>query len=173
MTTNTPATVEKAIKPWAPWEGSFGFPLFQRLSRELDTMFERFGVERPVFEELPRMWSPEVEMTTKDNTLLVTVDVPGMKKEEITVEVLENHLVVRGERRHEKEEKKEGFFRTERTYGSFYRNVPLPEGVNPELAKAALRDGVLEITMPLVKVAEKSRTLEIATAESGATGKAA
>ena len=67
------------------------------------------------------MWTPELEVVTRDNALLVKVDVPGMKKEDITLEVTEEHLILRGERKHEKEEKKEGFFRTERTYGSFYR----------------------------------------------------
>lgn len=174
MTTNTPTTVEKApVTPATAWEGSFGFPLFHRLSRELDQMFERFGMERPVFEERPRTWNPAVEVSTKGEAFLVKVDVPGMKKEEINVEVLENSLVVRGERTQEKEEKKEGFFRTERTYGSFYRSIPLPEGVNPELAKATMHDGVLEITMPMVKAPEKTRTLEITTAEPVVPGKAA
>jgi HSP20 family protein len=174
MTTNTPTRVEKAtVKPATPWEGSFGFPLFHRLSHELDAMFERFGMERPVFEELPRMWTPDVEVSTRNNELLVKVDVPGMKKEEMTIEVIENALVVRGERKQEKEEKKEGFFRTERTYGSFYRTLPLPEGVNPELAKATMHDGVLEVRMPMAKVEEKVRKLEITTPEPVVSGKAA
>lgn len=174
MTTDTPTKVETApAKPATLWEESFGFPLFHRLSRELDAMFGRFGMERPVFEEMPKMWMPQMEMSTKDNTLLVKVDIPGMKKEEVTVEVLENNLVVRGERKHEKEEKKEGFFRSERTYGSFSRSIALPEGANPELAKAAMHDGVLEITMPMAKVPEKTRTLEITTAEPAVKSKAA
>lgn len=174
MTTNTPTKVEKAsVRPATPWEGAFGFPLFHRLSRELDAMFERFGMERPVFEELPRAWMPEIEVSTKGNELLVKVDVPGMKKEEITIEVLENTLTVRGERKQEKEEKKEGFFKTERTYGSFYRSLTLPEGANPELAKATMRDGVLEVTMPMVKVEEKSRKLEITGPEPVVPSKAA
>ncbi len=173
MTTNTPTRVEKAVTPATAWEGAFGFPLFHRLSRELDAMFDRFGMERPMFAELPKPWTPDVEVVTKDNMLKVKIDLPGLKKEEVTVEMLENNLIVRGERKQEKEEKKEGFFRTERTYGSFYRSLPLPEGVNPELAKAAMHDGVLEITMPMVKVAEKTRKLEITTAEPVTAGKAA
>lgn len=63
------------------------------------------------------------------------VDIPGMKKDEVTVEVTDDHLVLRGERKQEKEEKKEGFFKTERTYGSFYRMVPLPDGAKSEARK--------------------------------------
>lgn len=145
----------------APWERPFyGFPLFNRLSREFDEMFNRFGLEKP-FENVPALWTPPIEMFTKENVLSVKLDVPGMKKEDITIEVTDEHLVVRGERKHEVEEKKEGYFRTERTYGSFYRAVPLPEGVKLELAKATMHDGVLEISMPITKVDEKTHKLEI------------
>ena len=163
MSSNKPMRVETGpVKPMVPWEGTVGFPMFHRLSRELDAMFDRFGFDRPVFEHTPTMWNPQLEVVTKDNEFLVKVDLPGMKKEEVTVEVTEDHLVLRGERKHEKEEKKEGFFRTERTYGSFYRALPLPEGVKSELAKATMHDGVLEIAMPMTKVEEKTRKLEIA-----------
>jgi HSP20 family protein len=163
MASNKPVKVETAsMKPLVPWEGTFGFPLFNRLSREFDAMFNRFGIERPLFENMPTVWNPELEMFTKENELCVKLDVPGMKKEDITVEVADDYLVLRGERKQEKEEKKEGFYKSERTYGSFYRTVPLPEGVNPELAKAKMHDGVLEISMPMVKVEEKKRKLEIA-----------
>jgi HSP20 family protein len=133
--------------------------LFRRLSRELDTMFERFGMEKPIFENMP--WNPELEIATKENEFLVKLDVPGMKREDVTVEVAEDHLVLRGERRYEKEEKKEGYFKTERSYGSFYRTVLLPEGVKPEEAKATMRDGVLTVSMPMTKVETKTRKLEI------------
>jgi HSP20 family protein len=86
---------------------------------------------------------------------------PGIKKDEITIELTDSALIVRGERKSEKEEKKDNVYTTERTYGSFYRAVTLPEGAEFDLAKATLRDGVLEIAMPLAKVEEKTRTLEI------------
>lgn len=160
MASNKPMKVETSLgKPLMNWETPF--PLFNRLSREFDVLFNRLGVERPFVETSSAVWMPEMEMTTKDDNLLVKVDVPGMKKEDITLEVTDEYLILRGERTHEKEEKKEGFFKTERTYGSFYRTVPLPEGVKPELAKATMHDGVLEISMPMVKVEEKSRKLEI------------
>lgn len=172
MATNKPVKVEPAAV--TPWERSFfAFPLFHRLSREFDEMFNRFGLEKPFFEDMASMWTPELEMVTKDNALLVKLDVPGMKKEDITLEVTEDHLIVRGERKQEKEEKKEGFFRTERSYGSFYRAVPLPEGVKYELAKATMHDGVLEISMPMAKVEEKARKLEITEPAPVTTTKAA
>lgn len=107
-------------------------------------------------------WMPELEMFTKDDLLHVRLDVPGMTKENVGIEVTDEHLVVRGERTQEKEEKKEGFYKTERTYGSFYRMVPLPEGAKSDAATATMKDGVLEITMPIEAAAAKGRRLEIA-----------
>ena len=100
-------------------------------------------------------------MTAKDGRLLVKVDVPGMKKEDLTLEVTDGQLVLRGERKQEKEEKKDGFFRTERTYGSFTRTVALPEGARVDTVTASLHDGVLEIAMPMEPVEEKTRTIAI------------
>ncbi|MGE3959986.1 MAG: Hsp20/alpha crystallin family protein [Vicinamibacterales bacterium] len=171
MAVNTP--VKAGSAPLVPWERSFGFPLLNRLSREFDAMFDRFGLEKPFLENMPATWTPQMEMSTQGNELKVMLDVPGMKKEDLTIEVADEHLVVRGERKQEKEEKKEGYFRSERTYGTFYRTVPLPEGVKPELAKATMHDGVLEIVMPMAAVESKARKLEISEPVAGTTTKAA
>ena len=162
MDTNKPAKVDTATpKPLTLFEGSFGFPWFRRMSRDLDYMFHRFGMERPFFEATPSAWAPDVEILQKNNMFILRADVPGLKKEDITVEVTDDNIILHGERKHEKEEKGEGYYRSERTYGSFYRAVPLPEGAKVEGAKATVHDGVLEVTMPLEKVEEKKRRLEI------------
>ncbi len=162
MSSNKPMKVEQTSpKPVVPWESAFGFPVLSRMSREFDAMFGRLGLDRPMFEHTPSMWTPEMEMITREHELLVKVDVPGMKKHELTVEVTDDQLVLRGERKQEKEEKKEGMYTTERSYGSFCRVVPLPEGVKSAEAKATMHDGVLEIIMPMVKGDAKRRTLEI------------
>jgi HSP20 family protein len=143
------------------FEGPFNFPLFRRLGREIDVLFDRFGLERNVFEPPATMWTPDVEMFQKGAEVVIRVDVPGMKREEVTVEVADGYLTLRGERKEEKEEKKEGYYRAERTYGTFYRVLPLPEGAKVDEAKAVIRDGVLEITMPTTKVEETKRKLTI------------
>lgn len=177
MAINTPAikTTRTETAPVAPVTGLWdtGFPLFHRLSHELDAMFERFSIERPFFEHTESEWNPAMEVSTKDHEFCMKVDVPGMKKEDVSVEVDDNHVVVRGERKQEKEEKKEGYFQSERSYGSFYRALPLPEGVKPEFAKAAMHDGVLTITMPMTKVEETMRKLEIGEPAQAKTIKAA
>jgi HSP20 family protein len=161
MPNNVPVKSTPATAPATPFGRAFGFPLFERLSRELDELFGRLPFDTTLFESKPTLWIPDVEMFTRDNTLFVRADLPGLKKQDVTVEVTDEAITIRGERNKEKEEKGEGFYRSERSYGAFYRVLPLPEGVKTETAKAEVRDGVLEITMPMVKVEEKKRKLEI------------
>jgi HSP20 family protein len=84
-------------------------------------------------------------------------------KEDIHVEIREDHLILQGERRSENETEHEGVFRSERSYGRFFRTVPLPAGVDPNQADAQFRDGVLEIRMPMPQqqVEEHGRRIEI------------
>jgi HSP20 family molecular chaperone IbpA len=174
MFTNKLVKTEPVLpKPFSVLESGFGFPLFQRLSRELDDMFNTFGVERTFTQPVHTVWTPEVEMFTKNNELIVRVDVPGLKKEDLTIELTEDALILKGERKYEKEEKHEGFYRAERVYGNFSRTLPLPEGVKIDLAKAVVHDGVLEITVPIAKIEAKTKKLEITEAMPTKTVKAA
>ena len=107
-------------------------------------------------------WSPRVDVFEKENRLFTRVDLPGVRKEDVKVEVTDSHLALSGERKKEKEEKKDNVYRTEREYGSFYRAVPLPEGVKLEDVKATFADGVLEVSVPLpVRPEAKVRKVEI------------
>jgi HSP20 family protein len=174
MFTNKLVKTEPVLpKPFSVFEGSLAFPLFQRLNRELNEMFNNVGMEGIFTEPAISVWTPDVEMLTKNNELIVRADVPGLKKEDITIEVTEDALILKGERKHEKEEKREGFYRTERVYGSFYRTLPLPEGVKTENAKAVVHDGVLEITLPIATVEAKTKKLEITEPTAAKTVKAA
>ena len=176
METKKPVKVEEtASSPPSVLEaafGTYGFPLFRRLTSELDFLsdrlgFDRFGFGRFGLTPIETAWTPEVEMFRREKDLVIRADMPGLKKEDVTIEVTEDAIVLRGERKQEKEEKKEGYYRSERTYGSFYRSLPLPEGVKIDDTKASMRDGTLEITMPIAKVEEKKRTVAIADAPAG------
>jgi len=155
------------------FESAFGFPLFHRLSRELDDLFNGLGIERNFAGPINTVWTPEVEMFTKNNELIVRADVPGLKKEDLTVELNKEAIVLKGERKEEKEEKRDGHYLTERVYGSFYRVLPLPDGVKIENTKAALGNGVLEITVPMEQVETKTTKPEITEAPETKTVKAA
>lgn len=133
---------------------TFPFAFLRRFTEEVEKLFADFGIARdamPFTEEwLKAAWSPKIEIHERDNKLFVSADLPGMKPEDIKIEVLDNRLTIEGERRREHEEKGKGFYRTERRYGSFYRDVPLPKYVNAEHTKAHFKNGVLEITLPVV-----------------------
>ena len=139
-----PALLEKtAIKPRK-------LSLFDQLREEMDRMFETVPLARVGLAPWREMiFVPALEVAERNNTLFVKVDLPGMKKEDVKVEVLPEGITITGERKEEKEEKKEGYFRTERLYGSFERFVPLPDGALLDKAAAKFKDGVLEVTVPL------------------------
>jgi HSP20 family protein len=161
MDTNKP--VRREIEPQVPslFEGAFTFPMFRRLGREIDFLFDRFGLERNFVEPVETVWTPELEMFRRGADIVVRADVPGLKKEDVTVELADGQLMLRGERKQEREEKNEGYYRAERTYGSFYRTLTLPEGAKVDEAKAVIRDGVLEVVIPTTKVEDKKRRLVI------------
>jgi HSP20 family protein len=145
------------------------FALLRQMTSEFDQLFGEpfFAANRwPAFKAftMPEIaaWTPKVDVFEKDNRLFTRVDLPGMKKEDVKVEVSDGYLALSGERKLETEEKKETFYRSEREYGSFYRAVPLPEGVKLEDIKATFADGVLEVSVPLPAKGEaKVRKVEI------------
>lgn len=142
------------------------------LMREMTSEFDRFFGEptRPFF-RWPSLWKraapeigwfPEIDVFEKDNRLVTKIDLPGMKKEDVKVEITDGQLAISGERKREAEEKGEEFYRSEREYGSFYRSVPLPEGAKVDDVKATFTDGVLEVSVPLPARPEaKMRKVEI------------
>ena len=145
------------------------FALMRQMTSELDRVFGESpwpafpwpAVRTAGLTEAAK-WAPRVDVFEKDNRIVTKVDLPGMKKEDVKVEVTDGHLAISGERKTESEERKEQFYRCEREYGSFYRAVPLPEGVKLEDVKASFADGVLEVSVPLPAQAEaKVRKVEI------------
>ena len=114
------------------------------------------------------IWSPAIEVHQKDNALEVCAELPGLKPEEVHVEVSDGVLVIQGERQQQQSSEKGGVQRSERQYGRFYRSIPLPDGANTDQAKAEFRNGVLEITVPLPE--QKSRRRQITIGGSDAEG---
>lgn len=106
-------------------------------------------------------WSPAVDVRQCNGDLVITAEVPGLKKEEVKVEVTDDALVIRGERKREHKEDHEGYHRWERSYGQFYRSVPLPEGAKTDQVKAELQDGLLKISVPVPQAEKKPRQVQI------------
>jgi len=108
------------------------------------------------------LWYPQVEVSERDGNLVVCADLPGMRKEDVHLEIHDDFLVLRGERRQEQVQNEGGIYRSERSYGQFYRTVPLPQGASPDQAKANFKDGVLEVTIPLPQQEQRQgRRIEI------------
>jgi HSP20 family protein len=143
------------------------FELLRQMTSDLDRVFDDWRAVRWPFvggraPSTPETWAPRIDVLERDNRLITRVDLPGMKKEDVTVQVTDGHLELSGERRQEKEEKADNFYRSERQYGRFYRAVPLPKGVKLEDVKATFADGVLEVSMPLpAKPEAAARKVEI------------
>ena len=119
------------------------------LRSHLDRMFDDFTFSRE------RAWTPAIDVVRENGNLVVRADIPGIKPEEVKIEVEDDILTVSGEHEEHKEEKDKHYVRRERRYGSFRRSMTLPPGVEAKSIKAKTHDGVVEVTIPLPKQAKK------------------
>ena len=135
---------------FAGWDDPIA--LVRKVSDEVDQLFARF-IGRPIATKSgeggqPGKWMPPVEILQRGEQLVICVDLPGISRESVDVEIQRDRVIVEGERKETPQPADApGFRRSERSYGPFHRTVPLPEGVDPDSAQAAMRDGVLEITL--------------------------
>ena len=120
--------------------GSWQAPRGQELQRD-----NQRGVQQPA--TLRNLWAPQVEVFERGQNIVVRAELPGLNKDDVDVEVEDDALVIRGERHNDVEEEQEGYYRSERSYGSFYRAIPLPDGIDPNACNATFKDGVLEVTL--------------------------
>lgn len=137
---------ERNEMAWRDPFGSFWNDPFSFFQRELWPLRESWPSRGNAGQGSMSLWTPQIESFQRGDQFVVRADLPGLRKEDVNIEVTDEAITIQGERRDEHEESREGFYRSERTYGSFYRVVPLPEGAITESAKATFRDGVLEIT---------------------------
>jgi HSP20 family protein len=93
-------------------------------------------------------WSPAVDIYDRSDAIVIHAELPGVKKEDISIEVKQNVLTLKGERVATQEVREESYYRRERSFGCFQRSFTLPEMVNPDQIKAKFKDGVLEIEVP-------------------------
>lgn len=106
--------------------------------------------------------APRADVTETDEAVEVSIELPGMDEKDIDVSLGDDVVTIRGEKKAEKEEKRKGYFLSERSYGCFYRSIPLPPGVDPNKADATFRKGVLTVTLPKTPEAqEKIRKIEV------------
>ena len=137
-----------------PFHGAWSLP------EEMNRLF--WGLDRAAEEdeESPGDWSPAVDVYEDGEALRLHADLPGLKKEDIKIQVREGVLTLRGERKFETEEKKDNYFRVERRYGSFLRSFSLPNTVDTEQIRATMKDGVLELVIPK-KAESKPKEIQV------------
>ncbi len=130
---------------------------FQELRREMDRLFQEFFGTKSLFPERWEAieWVPAVDVSETDKEVIVKADLPGVKPEDIEINIVDNVLTIKGEKKREAEEKKENFYRVERYYGSFMRAIQLPSEVDVEKVKAIYKDGVLKVILPKKEEAQK------------------
>jgi HSP20 family protein len=122
-----------------------------------------------------RRWTPAMDLVETDEHFVLRADLPGMTEADVSIELEDNVLTVSGERKAEHEEKREGFYRVERAFGTFSRALTLPQGIDPESVNASFSNGVLEVRVPkpeqrkprkitIGAVGDEPKTIEGATA---------
>ena len=158
MATSTPVVVKKALPPH-----NGGIEPWRSLRSEMDRVFDRFsrGFGLPSFEPFWRedieFSAPAVDFSEDDKSFTVTAELPGIDEKDVDVSVSGGMLVVKGEKKQEKEEKNKNYYLSERSYGSFQRSFSLPDGIDQDKIAASFAKGVLTVTLPKSAEAQKSQ----------------
>jgi HSP20 family molecular chaperone IbpA len=159
------AVEKKAKEPARPRPFRWVLPFGERyFGMNPLALMKEFGLEVDRFMGgIPEngTWWPAVECKQTDGAFIVKAEVPGLDKENVKVEVVEDALILEGERKLETTKEEGGYFRTERRYGSFHREIPLPEGARTDDIKATLANGLLEVAVPVTEVKPVTKSVPV------------
>jgi len=144
------------MREWDPFEDVSTFP--QQMDRLFSQYFGRAGCGEEAL--APGAWTPAVDIYETDEKMVIKAELPGLRKEDVDIEVRDNTLTLKGERKFEQETQEKNYHRVERSYGSFQRSFLLPSTIKQEAIEAAFKDGILEISLPKAEEA-KPKKLEI------------
>ena len=127
-----------------PWES------FQQIHHEMNQLMNRFlgGSAEPSSHSGLAGWTPRVDIEEDEKQYLVKADLPGVDSKSVEISVTDHTLTLRGQRKEEREEKKKNYHRIERFEGEFYREIPLPSGIDADRIDARSCNGVLTISIP-------------------------
>src|SRR5208283_4045601 len=142
---------EGEIVPW-PWPGAF--------RQEFDDLMKRFFGEEAVLPFVGRRVSPTVDLIEADNEILIKAEMPGIDLKNLGISLAGDILTIKGEKKEEREEKREGFQRIERSFGNFSRSFSLPCKVKEDEIEAKYTDGILTVKLPKAEEA-KRKTIQI------------
>ncbi len=147
---------------------------FARMDRDLQHLMDRFGFSSlfpaSLFSDRadswfgdfsPSLFKPTLDVADKQGQLEVTIELPGMSAEDVDIDVRDGALVIRGEKRSEETKEEDGYYRTERSFGSFERAIPLPTEVDAEATEATFEKGVLKVRLPKAKPEQAAKKIQI------------
>jgi HSP20 family protein len=142
-----------ALARWTPYRDMMS--VRDEMNRVLSEVFGRNTNDESTW--FSGAWTPPVDIYETDDALVMKAELPGFSKDDISIEMKENTLVIKGERKREDEVKEGSYHRSERVYGAFQRSFLLPTTVDQEKVRAAYKDGVLELRLPKVQAAQPKR----------------
>jgi|SRR5882724_57658 len=139
-----------ALVRWTPMGN------LQSFQHEMNRMFNQFfqGSNGEEAGSKLSTWNPSVDIYETDDALVIKAELPGVSKDDVSIDVHQNTLTLRGQRKHETEVKDEQYHRVERSYGSFQRSFTLPSTIDYEKVQATFKDGVLELHLPRLESAK-------------------
>ncbi len=144
------------MKALTPWFGRTSGPL-EAFRQEMDEWTRRFFGGSLLETAAPQAWAPSVDVAETDKEVVVKADLPGVDPKDVDISVADGSLVLRGHKKEEREEKGKNFRRTERFEGEFYRELPLPSGVDADKISATSSKGVVTITLPKKPAAQAKK----------------
>ncbi|HGJ64462.1 TPA: Hsp20/alpha crystallin family protein [bacterium] len=132
------------------------------IREEMNRLFDDFFTVLPERrrELLEGEWLPSIDVAETDDNIVVKAELPGVNQNDVNITIVNDVLTLKGEKKEEKEIKKENYHRVERSYGSFQRTISLPTGVKADQAKANYKDGILTVTIPKTEEA-KPKSIKI------------
>lgn len=141
----------------------------QSLQQEMNRLFDEFftGFDLAPFRGFEGTWdafSPSVDVTESDNEIKVSAELPGLDEEHIDVSLSRDALTIKGEKKEEREQTGENYYRMERSYGNFQRTIPLPCEVDTDDVDAVFKNGVLTIKLPKTAGAQACKKISVRTA---------
>jgi HSP20 family protein len=137
-----------AVIRWDPFREMSSFQ--ERMNRLFGDMRGRTGAEEEIAQGA---WVPPIDIYETPESLVLKAELPGLKREDINIEVQDSTLILKGEKRFESDVREENYQRIERAYGSFQRSFSLPGTVRQDGVKAKFNDGILEVTLPKAEAA--------------------
>jgi len=143
---------ERKVSVWEPFRD------LHNMHAEMDRLFSTLWPRNDRDLNNGSLWTPAIDVYEDKEQIVVKAELPGVRKEDVSISLSEDVLTLKGERKYEKEEKKENYYRLEGSYGGFVRTIEIPRPIKADAVRADFKDGVLKIVLPK---AEESKTREI------------